>query len=156
MNLNEDRGFSFILDFISGLTLKLEKYGRSGAIASILLGLSFIYGGWVLTFKIVQNLIMLTLCGLGVGMVFVGLGYFFGPQAKVRRAMGAEPPRRPGSTPARVTESSLPFWICLECKIAREGVSTADRCMECGSVTDYLEVHDEKGRRSAATMLASP
>lgn len=144
-------------DLISSPMRVLEKLGLPGAIASLVLGIGLSVTGVVLAFGLLDDggyywPAMLGLSGLGLCFAGLGLSYFVGPQRAVRRAMGYQPER---IDPRAMNEiqRELPFWVCASCRIARDGVSTADRCMECGSVADYFEAHDETGRRTALAML---
>lgn len=145
-------------DLISSPMRVLEKLGARGAVVSIVLGLGLMVAGVYLAFGWLSDdgyywPAMLGLSGIGLGFLGLGASYFVGPQRAIRQAMGYSADHYDPKL-AEQTSRALPFWVCGACRIARDGVSTADRCMECGSIGDYLEVHDEAGRRTAIAMLS--
>lgn len=150
-----DLGSAF--DLISSPMVTLEKLGLPGAVASLLLGIGLSVTGVLLAFGLLSDdgyywPAMLGLSGLGLCFVGLGVSYFVGPQRAVRHAMGYQAEQVDPDAVAQA-QRALPFWVCSTCRIARDGVSTADRCMECGSTSDYFEAHDEAGRRTAVAML---
>lgn len=143
-------------DLLCSPMFVLEKFGAPGAVVALVLGTVMVGTGGYLAFGLLADegyyWPMLGLCGIGLGFLGLGASYFVGPQRAVRRAMGGGAEPFDGRVATQV-DRPLPFWVCSSCRIARDGVSTADRCMECGSIADYFEVHDEVGRRTAQTML---
>lgn len=149
-----------VFDFLSSPMRMLEKYGAPGAIVSIILGVILMIAGVYFAFgRLAEDgyywPAMLGLSGFGVGFVVLGSSYYLGTQRNVRRAMGFHYDRTDVEAIEQV-QRSFPFWVCSACRIARDGISSADRCMECGSNVDYFEAHDEEGRRTALAMISRP
>jgi hypothetical protein len=133
----------------------IGRGGKSAAVGAIVVGLSLLGFGLWLTYGLLGPgaywPIMLSVAVCGVALTVSGLAVLFGAQGKIANADIVV-----DHAAARydVSTTSLPFWVCGQCKIVRTEFTLVGRCDQCASVIDYMKVECEADRKLAVGLLS--
>jgi hypothetical protein len=131
----------------------IGRGGKSAAVGAIVVGLSLLGFGLWLTYGLLGAYwpIMLSVAVCGVALTVSGLAVLFGAQGKIANADIVV-----DHAAARydVSTTSLPFWVCGQCKIVRTEFTLVGRCDQCASVIDYMKVECEADRKLAVGVLS--
>lgn len=133
--------------------------GKPAAMAAIATGLALTVFGLWLTYGLLGPdaywPIMLSVAMFGAGLTVAGFAALWGPQAKLDTIDTIDTiDTRVTVVHAELLATSLPFWVCGQCKIVGREFKMLGRCDQCGSVIDYMRVESEADRKLAAGLLA--